>query len=230
MQHTIVSREEWLAARKALFEKERAMTHQLDALRAERRQLPWVRIEKSYVFDGPGGDVALCDLFGERSQLAVYHFMLTPGSDHICPGCAFTMDHVDGARQHFEHADLAFAAVSRAPIRRIEDVRRRMGWTFPWVSADDRDFSYDFGVSFRPQDRAAGLALYNYGLTPIRNAPDMFGVSVFAKDERGDIFHTYSTYHRGTELLMGALNWLDLAPKGRNETGTMNWVKLHDTY
>jgi len=230
MQHTIVSREEWLAARKALFEKERAMTHQLDALRAERRQLPWVRIEKSYVFDGPGGDVALCDLFGEHSQLAVYHFMLTPGSDHICPGCAFTMDHVDGARQHFEHADLAFAAVSRAPIRRIEDVRRRMGWTFPWVSTDDRDFSYDFGVSFRPQDRAAGLALYNYGLTPIRNAPDMFGVSIFAKDERGDIFHTYSTYHRGTELLMGALNWLDLAPKGRNETGTMSWVKLHDTY
>jgi len=230
MQHTIVSREDWLAARKALFEKERAMTHQLDALRAERRQLPWVRIEKSYVFDGPGGDVALCDLFGERSQLAVYHFMLTPGSDHICPGCAFTMDHVDAARQHFEHADLAFAAVSRAPIRRIEDVRKRMGWTFPWVSADDRDFSYDFDVSFRPQDRAAGLALYNYGLTPIRNASDMFGVSVFAKDERGDIFHTYSTYHRGTELLMGALNWLDLAPKGRNETGTMSWVKLHDIY
>jgi len=230
MQHKIVSREDWLAARKALFEKERAMTHQLDALRAERRQLPWVRIEKSYVFDGPGGDVALGDLFGERSQLAVYHFMLTPGSDHICPGCAFTMDHIDAARQHFEHADLAFAAVSRAPIRRIEDVRRRMGWTFPWVSADDRDFSYDFGVSFSPEDRAAGLALYNYGLTPIRNAPDMFGVSVFAKDERGDIFHTYSTYHRGTELLMGALNWLDLAPKGRNETGTMSWVKLHDTY
>lgn len=230
MQHPIVSREDWLAARKALFEKERAMTHQLDALRAERRQLPWVRIEKSYVFDGPDGAVTLGDLFGDRSQLAVYHFMLTPGSDHICPGCSFTVDHADAARRHFEQADLAFAAVSRAPVRRIEAVKERMGWTFPWVSSDDRDFNYDFGVSFRPEDRAAGRALYNYGLTTIRNAPDMFGLSVFAKDEEGNIYHTYSTYHRGTELLMGALNWLDLVPKGRNENGTMSWVKLHDEY
>lgn len=230
MQHPIVSREDWLAARKALFEKERAMTHQLDALRAERRQLPWVRVEKSYVFDGPDGAVTLDDLFGDRSQLAVYHFMLTPGSDHICPGCSFTVDHADAARRHFEQADLAFAAVSRAPVRRIEAVKERMGWTFPWVSSDDRDFNYDFGVSFRPEDRAAGRALYNYGLTTIRNAPDMFGLSVFAKDEEGNIYHTYSTYHRGTELLMGALNWLDLVPKGRNENGTMSWVKLHDEY
>ncbi|WPE19268.1 thioredoxin family protein [Shinella zoogloeoides] len=230
MQHPIVSREDWLAARKALFEKERAMTHRLDALRAERRQLPWVRIEKSYVFDGPDGAVTLGDLFGDRSQLAVYHFMLTPGSDHICPGCSFTVDHADAARRHFEQADLAFAAVSRAPVRRIEAVKERMGWTFPWVSSDDRDFNYDFGVSFRPEDRAAGRALYNYGLTTIRNAPDMFGLSVFAKDEEGNIYHTYSTYHRGTELLMGALNWLDLVPKGRNENGTMSWVKLHDEY
>lgn len=230
MQHPIVSREDWLAARKALFEKERAMTHQLDALRAERRQLPWVRVEKPYVFDGPDGDVTLGDLFGGRSQLAVYHFMLTPGSDHICPGCSFTMDHADAARRHFEQADLAFAAVSRAPVRRIEAVRKRMGWTFPWVSSDDRDFNYDFGVSFRPEDRAAGRALYNYGLTTIRNAPDMFGLSVFVKDEEGGIYHTYSTYHRGTELLIGALNWLDLVPRGRNENGTMSWVKLHDEY
>jgi predicted dithiol-disulfide oxidoreductase (DUF899 family) len=230
MQHNVVSREEWLASRKALFAKERAMTHQLDALRAERRQLPWVRIDKPYVFDGPEGECTLGDLFGERSQLAIYHFMLTPGSDHICPGCSFTVDHVDAARQHFEHADLAFAAVSRAPIARIAAVKRRMGWTFPWVSSDDRAFNYDFGVAFTAEDRAAGRAVYNYGLTPIRNAPDMFGVSVFVKDEKGDIFHTYSTYHRGTELLMGALNWLDLAPKGRNENGTMSWVKLHDEY
>ncbi|WP_313193991.1 thioredoxin family protein [Shinella zoogloeoides] len=230
MQHPIVSREDWLTARKALFEKERAMTHQLDALRAERRQLPWVRVEKPYVFDGPDGDVTLGDLFGGRSQLAVYHFMLTPGSDHICPGCSFTMDHADAARRHFEQADLAFAAVSRAPVRRIEAVKDRMGWTFPWVSSDDRDFNYDFGVSFRPEDRAAGRALYNFGLTTIRNAPDMFGLSVFAKDEEGGIYHTYSTYHRGTELLIGALNWLDLVPRGRNENGTMSWVKLHDEY
>jgi predicted dithiol-disulfide oxidoreductase (DUF899 family) len=230
MSHAIVSREEWIDARKALLAKERAMTHALDALRAERRQLPWVRIEKRYVFEGPEGECTLGDLFRDRSQLAVYHFMLTPGSDHICTGCSFTADNIDAARQHFEQADLAFAAVSRAPLQRIEQVKERMGWTFPWVSSDDGDFNYDFGVSFTPEDRAAGRALYNYG-TMIRNSPDMFGVSVFVKDENGDIFHSYSTYHRGTELLMGALNWLDLAPKGRNETGgTMSWVRLHDSY
>ena len=230
MNHAIVSREEWLDARKALLAKERAMTHALDALRAERRQLPWVRIEKRYIFEGPEGECTLGDLFRDRSQLAVYHFMLTPGSDHICTGCSFTADNIDAARQHFEQADLAFAAVSRAPLQRIEQVKERMGWTFPWVSSDDGDFNYDFGVSFTPEDRAAGRALYNYG-TMIRNSPDMFGVSVFVKDENGDIFHSYSTYHRGTELLMGAFNWLDLAPKGRNEAGgTMSWVRLHDNY
>lgn len=230
MEPTIVSRQEWLAARKALFAKERAMTHQLDVLRAERRQLPWVKVDKPYVFDGPEGGCRLADLFGSRSQLAIYHFMLTPGSDHICPGCSFTADHADSARQHFEQADLAFAAVSRAPVSRIEAVKRRMGWTFPWVSSGDGDFNYDFGVSFSAEDREAGRASYNYGLTPIRTSPDMFGLSVFAKDGKGDIFHTYSTYHRGTELLMGAFNWLDLTPKGRNENGIMSWVKLHDQY
>lgn len=231
MNHPIVSREQWLVARKALFERERAMTHELDALRAERRQLPWVRIDKPYVFAGPDGDCTLADLFGDCSQLAVYHFMLTPGSDHICPGCSYTVDHVDAARQHFEHADLAFAAVSRAPIQRIEAVKARMGWTFPWVSSGASDFNHDFGVSFTEEDRAAGRATYNYGLTPIRSSPDMFGVSVFVKDGKGDVFHSYSTYHRGTELLMGAFNWLDLAPKGRNEAGgTMSWLRLHDEY
>ena len=230
MDHAIASREDWLEARKALLARERAITHALDALRAERRELPWVRIDKPYVFHGPDGDVALADLFGDRSQLAIYHFMLAPGSDHVCPGCAFTVDHADAARQHFEQADLAFAAVSRAPIDEIERVKARMGWTFPWVSAHDSDFNYDFKVSFTPEDRAAGRAIYNYG-TPIRNAGEMFGLSVFARDEAGDIYHTYSTYHRGTELLMGAFNWLDLAPRGRNEAdGTMNWVRLHDQY
>ena len=230
MQHTIVSREEWLTARKGLLAKERAMTHALDALRAERRELPWVKIEKSYVFEGPEGKCALGDLFRGRSQLAVYHFMLTPGSDHICPGCSFTVDHVDAARQHFEQADLAFTAVSRVPLQRIEEVKNRMGWSFPWVSSQGSDFNFDFGVSFKPEDLAAGRALYNYG-TVIRNSQDMFGTSIFVKDDSGAIFHSYSTYHRGTELLMGAFNWLDLAPKGRNETGgTMSWVRLHDEY
>ncbi len=231
MNHPVVSHEAWLAARKALFAKERAMTHALDALRVERRGLPWEWIEKPYVFQGPGGECSLGDLFEGRGQLAIYHFMLTPGSDHLCPGCSYTMDHVDAARRHFEHADLSFAAVSRAPVRQIEAARKRMGWTFPWVSSGEGDFNYDFGVSFTEEDRAAGRAAYNYGLTTIRNSPDMFGVSLFAKDEAGDVFHSYSTYHRGTELLMGAFNWLDLAPKGRNETsGTMSWIRLHDEY
>src|SRR5579859_1875924 len=230
MQHRIVSHDEWLTARKALLVKERAMTHALDALRAERRQLPWVKVEKSYRFDGPDGKCTLGDLFRGRSQLAIYHFMLTPGSDHICPGCSFTVDHVDAARQHFEQADLAFAAVSRVPLRRIEAVSNRMGWTFPWVSSEGSDFNFDFGVSFTPEELAGGRALYNYG-TVIRNSQDMFGVSLFVKDDSGAICHSYSTYHRGTELLMGAFNWLDLAPKGRNESGgTMNWVRLHDEY
>ena len=228
--HKIATREEWLAARKKLLAKERAMTHELDALRAERRQLPWVRVEKSYMFDGPQGKCTLGDLFRGRSQLAVYHFMLAPGSDHICGGCSFIADHIDAARQHFEHADLAFAAISRAPLERIEQVRRRLGWSFPWVSSHGTDFNYDYGVSFKKEDIAAGRALYNYG-TPIKSSEDMHGTSIFAKDESGDVFHTYSTYHRGDELLMGAFNWLDLAPKGRNEAGrTMSWVKLHDTY
>ena len=231
MQHEIVSREEWMAARKALFEKERAMTHALDELRGERRGLPWVKVEKAYVFEGLDGPRTLGDLFGEYSQLAVYHFMLTPGSDHLCAGCSYTMDHADCARQHFEHADLAFAAVSRAPVAQIEAVKARMGWTFPWVSAGESDFNYDFAVSFPEEDRAAGTALYNYGLTTIQRSADMFGLSVFAKNEAGEIFHSYSTYHRGTELLMGAMNWLDLTPKGRNEAGgTMSWVRLHDEY
>ncbi len=228
MNHAIVSREEWLGARKALLAKERAMTHELDALRAERRQLPWVRIEKPYVFEAPDGKCTLGDLFRGRSQLAIYHFMLTP--DHQCRGCSFIADHVDAARQHFEHADLSFAAVSRVPLQRIEEVKDRMGWTFPWVSSHGSDFNFDFGVSFTPEDIAAGRAIYNYG-TVIRESEDMFGTSIFVKDDGGAIFHSYSTYHRGAELLMGALNWLDLVPKGRNESaGTMSWVRLHDEY
>ncbi|MBV9736289.1 MAG: DUF899 domain-containing protein [Acidisphaera sp.] len=228
MNHPIVSREEWLAARKALLAQERAMTHQLDVLRAERRRLPWVKLEKPYIFKAPEGKCTLADLFRGRGQLAVYHFMLTP--DHLCRGCSFVADHVDAARQHFEHADLSFAAVSRAPLRRIEEVKERMGWTFPWVSSQGSDFNYDFGVSFTPEDIAAGRAIYNYG-TVIRDSEEMFGTSIFVRDDGGAIFHSYSTYHRGAELLMGALNWLDLVPKGRNESaGTMSWVRLHDQY
>ena len=229
MTPAIVSREEWLDARKSLLVRERAMTHELDALRAQRRQLPWVRLDKTYIFDGPNGERTLGDLFEGRSQLAIYHFMLTPGSDNICSGCSFIADHVDAARQHFEQADLSFAAISRVPVEQIQAVKTRMGWTFPWLSSARNSFNFDFAVSFTPEDREAGRAIYNYG-TVIRNSPDMFGTSIFAKDESGDIFHTYSTYHRGNELQIGAFNWLDLTPKGRNETGTMSWVRLHDEY
>jgi predicted dithiol-disulfide oxidoreductase (DUF899 family) len=227
----VTTREEWLGARKALLDRERAILHELDALRESRRALPWVRVENDYKFEGPEGVVTLTDLFGDRTQLAIYHFMLTPGSDHICPGCAFTMDHVDAARRHFEQADLAFAAVSRAPVDQIEAVKSRMQWDFPWVSSGDGTFNYDFHVSFSEDDRRDGTASYNYGLTTIQRSPDMFGVSIFAKADDGQIFHTYSTYHRGIELLIGAFAWLDLTPKGRGETGgTMSWVRLHDQY
>lgn len=229
-QPKVVSRDEWLTARTALLAKEKAMTRALDALRAERRRLPWVAVEKPYMFEGPQGTCTLADLFGGRGQLAIYHFMLTPRSDHICKGCSFIADHIDAARQHFEHADLSFAAISRAPLARIEQVRRRLGWTFPWVSSHGTDFNFDFGVSFTKEDLAAGHAIYNYG-TPIKSSEDMFGASIFARSESGEIFHTYSTYHRGAELLMGAFNWLDLAPKGRNEVdGVKSWVRLHDEY
>ena len=229
MTHAVVSREEWLEARKALLARERAITHELDALRAARREMPWVRIEKPYIFTGPDGEITLADLFKGRTQLAIHHFMLTPGASRPCSGCSFIADHIDAARQHFEHADLAFAAVSRAPIAEIEPVRSRMGWTFPWVSSHGTDFNADFGVTFTAEDRATGRAIYNYG-TVIREAEDMFGTSIFIKDEEEAIFHSYSTYQRGNELLIGAFNWLDLTPKGRSESSTMSWVRLHDEY
>ena len=226
----IASREEWLSARRALLAREKEMTRELDALRAERRRLPWVAVEKPYVFEGTDGTRTLSDLFAGRSQLAVYHFMLAPESDHICDGCAFVSDHVDAARRHFEHADLSFVAVSRAPIAQIRAVKERMGWTFDWVSSHGSDFNYDFGASFTDAQIAAGKPLYNFGTSPYLH-PDLPGASVFAKDEAGGIYHTYSTYTRGLELLDGAFNWLDLVPKGRNEVGgIMSWVRLHDEY
>jgi predicted dithiol-disulfide oxidoreductase (DUF899 family) len=230
MDHAIVSRAEWLDARRALLARERALTHELDRLRADRRELPWVKVEKSYVFAAPEGECTLGDLFGGRDQLAIYHFMLAPGAANLCAGCSLIADHVDAARQHFEHAELSFVAVARAPLAEIEAARTRMGWNFRWVSSQGSDFNYDFAVSFTRDDIAAGRAIYNYG-TVIRNSEDMFGASIFVKDATGAIYHTYSTYHRGAELLVGAFNWLDLVPKGRNEgAGTMSWVRRHDEY
>jgi predicted dithiol-disulfide oxidoreductase (DUF899 family) len=224
----IVSREQWLAARKALLTSEKELTRLHDAVRAERRRLPWVKIDKPYAFATPEGPRALADLFDGRGQLVVYHFMLAP--DHVCDGCAFVSDHVDAARMHFEHADLSFVAVSRAPLAQIARVKKRMGWSFRWISSHGSAFNYDFGVSFTPEQVAGGNVGYNYGTTPYAHA-DLHGVSIFARDDAGHVFHTYSTYARGVELLSGALNWLDLVPKGRNEQGRiMSWVRLHDEY
>jgi predicted dithiol-disulfide oxidoreductase (DUF899 family) len=226
----IVSREEWLEARKAHLAAERALTHARDRLLEERRALPWVRVEEEYVFDAAGGRRrTLADLFEGRGQLLVYHFMLAPGAERPCDGCSFLADHVDCARAHFEHADLSFAAVSRAPIAEILKVKERMGWTFEWVSSGGSSFNYDYGVSFTPEQVAAGAAGYNYGTTPYA-AEDIHGTSVFAKGEAGEVFHTYSTYARGDEALVGAFAFRDLAPKGRNEQGTMSWVRLRDEY
>lgn len=226
--HEIVSREDWLAARKALLAREREITHLQDKLSAERRKLPWVHIDKDYSFDTPTGPARLVDLFEGRSQLATYHFMLTPGSDDICSGCAFVSDHVDAARQHFEHNDLSFVAVSRVPLDHIEAVRRRMDWKFNWVSSANSSFNFDFGVSFTKEQVASGNVGYNYGTSSLAH-DDLHGLSVFSRD--GDeVFHTYSTYARGVDLLLGAHNFLDLTPKGRNEKGTMDWVRLHDEY
>lgn len=226
--HRIVSREEWLVARKLLLAKEKQLTRELDAIAQERRDLPWVKVEKTYVFDGPNGKETLAELFDGRSQLIVQHFMFGPDWAEGCIGCSFKSDHIDGARVHLEHHDVSFVSVSRAPIEKIEAYRKRMGWTFKWVSSYNSDFNYDFGVSFRPGE----TAMYNYVVQP-QTMDEASGDSVFLKDECGDIYHTYSTFGRGDEKLVGAYNYLDLTPNGRNETvkgNLMDWVKRHDQY
>jgi len=233
MQHRIVSREEWIIARKALLAKEKALTHERDRLNAERRELPWVRVEKTYAFDGPNGRETLGDLFAGRSQLIVKHFMLAPGQKDPCVGCSFESDHIDGALVHLEHHDVSLVAVARAPYAEIAAVKARMGWCFKWVSSYGSDFNYDFNASFTPEQIAKGEAFYNYQMiTP--PLEDLSGRSVFYRDETGQIFHTYSSWARGGDLLLGTYNLLDLTPKGRNETGPnhnlTDWVRHHDRY
>ena len=231
MQHTIVSQDQWLAARKALLAKEKEFTKQRDELSEQRRALPWVKIDKPYVFEGPAGKQPLADLFDGRSQLIVYHFMLGPGWKDGCPSCSFLADHFDGANIHLAQRDVTFVAVSRAPLAEIRAYQKRMGWRFKWVSSFDTDFNHDFHVSFTPEEKANG-AIYNYakGKIPSEELP---GMSAFIKDKAGDIFHTYSAYARGLDTLIGAYNFLDFAPKGRDEAAlpwTMAWVRRHDEY
>ncbi len=232
MQHQIVSREEWLAARKELLRKEKEFTRLRDALSAERRALPWVKLEKNYVFDGPVGKVTLADLFDGRSQLVVKHFMFGPDWSEGCVGCSFELDHTVGAFQHLEHHDVSYVVVSRAPIEKTEPFRQRMGWNVKWVSSYGNDFNHDFNVSFTPEEIAAGKATYNYrqGASVI---DEMSGRSVFHRDEAGQIFHTYSSFARGGEMFLGSYAFLDITPKGRDETINGNltdWVRHHDRY
>ena len=228
----VVSRAEWLAARKELLKKEKDLTHQRDAVSAERRKLPWVKVEKEYIFDSPGGKKTLADLFEGRSQLIVYHFMFGPEWQEGCPSCSFNMDHADGALVHLAQRDVSFAAISRAPMAKIEAFKNRMGWRFQWVSSYQNEFNRDYHVSFTKDEMAQGKVYYNYDMSefPSEEAP---GTSVFYKDASGNIFHTYSTYARGGDILIGAYNYLDLVPKGRDEEGlpfTMSWVRHHDRY
>jgi predicted dithiol-disulfide oxidoreductase (DUF899 family) len=228
----IVSRDKWLAARKNLLAKEKRLTRERDALAAERRQLPWVKVEKNYVFDSPGGKKTLADLFDSRSQLIVYHFMFSPEWNEGCPSCSFLMDHTDGTLVHLAQRDVAFVAVSRAPFAKIEAFNKRMGWRFKWVSSNGSDFNYDYHVSFKKEEKAQGKVYYNFDMTefPSDEAP---GISVFYKDKNGEIFHTYSSYARGTETGVSTYSYLDLVPKGRDEDGlpfTMSWIRHHDRY
>ncbi len=230
-QHAVVSNREWVEARKKLLVREKEFARQREALAQQRRELPWEAVTKEYVFEGPDGPVTLADLFDGRGQLVVYHFMFDPAWDEGCLHCSFWADNFEGAPVHLKARDTTLAAVSRAPFAKIAAYKRRMGWTFPWVSSSGTDFNYDCGVSFTPEAVADGTAVYNYG----SGAPgfgEREGISVFAKNDAGDIFHTYSTYARGIDMVNGTYQFLDLVPRGRDEPKGENqfWVRRHDEY
>ena len=232
-KHPVVTRQEWLIARKVLLAKEKEATHLRDKINADRLALPWVKVEKAYVFDTPRGKKTLAELFADRSQLIVYHFMLGPGWAAGCPGCSFLSDHVDGALPHLEHHDVSWVAVSRAPLAEIEAYKKRMGWKFPWVSSFGSDFNFDYNVSFTKEEQASGKASYNFEPLPVPANPadsELPGLSAFYKDDSGEVLHTYSSYGRGPEEIIGTLMILDRAPKGRNEKSTMDFVRRHDEY
>jgi predicted dithiol-disulfide oxidoreductase (DUF899 family) len=229
--HPIVGRDQWLAARKALLQREKELTRLSDQVARERRALPWVRMEKNYLFDTPDGPRPLGDLFDGRHQLVMQHFMLAPGWEQGCKSCSYMADHTDPTIAHLAQRDTAFVAVSRAPLPEIERFRQRMGWQFRWVSSHGTDFNRDFDVSFTADEIARGEADYNFGGTP--PGQEMPGVSAFYKDDAGEVFHTYSTWGRGVEVMMHTYRLLDLTPKGRDEDAldfTMAWVRHHDRY
>ena len=232
-QHKVVSQEEWLAARKVLLEREKKLTRERDAIAAERRALPWIKVKKDYVFDTPGGKKTLADLFDGRSQLLVYHLMFAPDWDAACLGCSYVSDHFDGALQHLANRDVTLVAVSRAPLAKLLPFKQRMGWRFKWYSSFGTDFNRDFHVTFTKTEMAASKMYYNYKIQSFPMEQGQ-GLSAFYKDSAGNIFHTYSTYGRGVEPFINAYNLLDLAPKGRDEQNQepipIAWVRHHDKY
>jgi predicted dithiol-disulfide oxidoreductase (DUF899 family) len=231
-EHPIVSPEQWTPLRKELLRKEKELTRLRDRLNAERRELPWVRVERNYFFEAPGGKVSLADLFGGRSQLVIYHFMFGPDWNEGCPSCSFVSDHIDGTLAHLAARDVTMVMVSRAPLAKIEAFKKRMGWRFVWVSSYDSNFNPDFHVSFTKDEMAQGKVNYNYTMQqfPSEEAP---GISVFYRNAVGDVFHTYSAYGRGVEQLVGTYMIPDMMPTGRDEDHlgfTMEWVRHHDRY
>jgi predicted dithiol-disulfide oxidoreductase (DUF899 family) len=231
-RHPVVSHAEWLEARKGLLKREKELSRLRDRLSEERRALPWERVEKPYAFDGPRGRESLADLFAGKSQLLVYHFMYPVSWEDGCKSCSFWMDSFERNAVHLAARDVALAVVSISPLARLEAFRKRLGWTFHWVSSEPSDFNRDFGVTFSEQEIAQKLPLYNYGTMahPVVEAP---GLSVFYRDPQGEIFHTYSTYARGLDALNSAYQLLDLVPKGRDEDElpyTMSWLRHRDRY
>jgi predicted dithiol-disulfide oxidoreductase (DUF899 family) len=231
VSHRVVPHEEWLAARKALLAREKEFTRLRDELTQARRDLPWEAVEKEYIFEGPDGKVSLADAFDGKRQLVVYHFMFAPEWDAGCKSCSFWADNFNDIPPHLRARDISFVAISRAPIDKLEAYRRRMGWNFRWLSSSGSDFNYDFGVSFRPEDVQKHEVVYNYRVMDPEDETEWPGISVFFKDKDGRIYHTYSAYSRGIDLLNGAYNYIDLTPKGRDEgDNIMSWVRRHDEY
>jgi predicted dithiol-disulfide oxidoreductase (DUF899 family) len=230
--HTVVPHAEWVAARKKLLEKEKEFSRLRDELTQLRQDLPWEKVDKEYTFEGPRGSETLAGLFGDKSQLIIYHFMFDPEWTEGCKSCSFIADHYNPAIVHLEHRDVTMVTISRAPLEKLEAFKKRMGWTFKWVSSLGSDFNWDYHVSFTPEQKQKGEMYYNYrtGTFPSSEAP---GVSVFSKSDSGELFHTYSSFARGLENFLGTYTWLDIVPKGRDEDALrygMEWVKHHDRY
>jgi predicted dithiol-disulfide oxidoreductase (DUF899 family) len=228
----VVSEVEWLVAREDLLTREKELTRLRDEVSRHRRELPWVTVKKHYVFDGPNGKETLRDLFDGRSQLIVYHFMFGPDWEEGCKSCSYLADHFDGANWHLPHRDVSFAVISRAPLPKLDAYKKRMGWRFKWLSSYGNDFNFDYHVSFTKEDEIKNEAYYNYGKGEFIT-DELPGLSVFYRDKNGAVFHTYSTYARGLDILVGAYNFLDLVPEGRDEEHfdfSMEWVRRHDEY